>query len=156
MIASMTRTVSALSGEVGKQKEPAQLRPLDKWEKWAVLTFWVTGAILIAFSVIWYGGNNGAPGGTHSTLVSKLTTTMTVGTNKTVTETTYSDSFLIFTLTTGVLFLLAAGFYGRVRDITLGAVKVELEEDEAGGATPAKAGAAVPDGGRPAAAAKQP
>jgi hypothetical protein len=144
----VARTVSALAGEVkhaNGEKKPAPLRPFS-WIEWvSVALLIVLGILLTVGTLVWFGLSHKAGGGSFA---SKTVVTTGTGATQKVDETDYSDTIVIFALTLGATFVLAGTMYGRLRDITLGQLKIDLEDGQdgggggAGGAAGAGAGAA--------------
>ena len=125
-----TRTISAISGtakpaETGSPDPPA-LRPLDPWEKTAIWILIGAGLLLtvgtLCVFVFVHKGGSG--------FVSKAVTTSGTGSGAKVVETDYGDTVAIFAITAGAAFVLAGCLYGRLRDITLGALKVDVAADD--------------------------
>lgn len=122
--------IKSISAIAATSKAPAQsteavpLRKLDGWEQTAIVTFLVLGTLLTVGTLLWFGlAHNGGTGFVSKT----ITTTGTGSTTKTV-ETDYSTTIVVFALTTGAAFILAGGLYGRLRDLTLGNIKIDLDD----------------------------
>jgi hypothetical protein len=117
-----TQTPGAITSPATKL--PAPLTTSEKgWS--AVLV--VLGSLLIVGVLIWYAASTG---GELKSKESKVTEP--VGANATGTKTTetteYADTIVIFALTAGAGFLLAGAFYGRLRELKLGALTLGLTE----------------------------
>jgi hypothetical protein len=83
----------------------------------------VLGAALVLGTLVWFAVSTGGE------LVSKETLTSTTGDGASATETTeYSDAIVVFALTAGTGLLLAGAFYGRLRELKLGALTLGLGE----------------------------
>lgn len=122
------QTVSAIAGVTDAQKDneikPAPLRELDQWEKASALTLLIVGSVLTVGTLLWFGlGHEGGA------LVSKTVETTGEGATKKVVETDYSDAIVIFAMTIGGACVLAGALYGRLRDITLGNLKIDVVDD---------------------------
>jgi hypothetical protein len=120
-----TRTISAIAGDPKAQVagKPVPLRAYSDWEKASLVIFFALGIALTVVIVILF-----AHGIHGKAFLSKEITTEGSGEKQVVKETDYSDTFLIFGLTAAATLVLVAGLYGRLRDITLGKLKLELEE----------------------------
>ena len=62
-------------------------------------------------------------------MVSKTVETTGEGATKKVVETDYSDAIVIFAMTIGGACVLAGALYGRLRDITLDNLKIDVVDD---------------------------
>lgn len=128
------RTVNALAGEVATSREdptkkvPAPLRRYEKMDWVSICLLILIGSALIVGTLVWFGADHQGGGG----FVSKTVVTTGTGASQKVSERDYSDTVVIFALTAGSALLLAGCLYGRLRDITLGGVKVELDDDQGG------------------------
>jgi hypothetical protein len=114
----------------GQQTSPSTKlpAPLTTTEKlWSALLV-VLGVLLTVGVLIWFGATT--EGGGLKSKVTKITEP--VGQNPSgqkVTDTTdYADTVVIFALTAGAAFILAGAFYGRLREIKLGALTLGLGE----------------------------
>jgi hypothetical protein len=105
---------------------------LGGWEKLVATILFLGGAALIAAMLL------GFPSGDFTFKAKELKTVEEAGA-KTTSETDFADSVAIFVLTAGAGLMLAGAFYGRLREITLGAFKATLrgapveEKDETAG-----------------------
>lgn len=82
------------------------------------------GTVLTVGTLAWFGLAHG--GGTG--FVSKMVTTTGTGESTKVVETDYSTTIVIFALTTGAALVLVGGLYGRLRDLTLGKLKIDVDD----------------------------
>jgi hypothetical protein len=83
----------------------------------------VVGAGLVAGTLVWFGWSTGGE------LVSKETRATATADGASTTDTTeYSDEIVVFALTAGTGLLLAGAFYGRLRELKLGALTLGLGE----------------------------
>ena len=126
-------TVSALAATTkgGKTVPLAPLRPLNRIETASVILLMTLGTVLVVGVLGWFVAHDKTGG-----LTTKSITTTGSGASQVVQETDYTDTVLIFALTAGAAFVLSGALYGRLRDITLGGVKLTLSdssEDGAGG-----------------------
>jgi hypothetical protein len=102
--------------------------PLTESEKaWSAVLV-IIGFILIVGVLVWFAASTG-----DGKLKSKETTVtepagQTATGTKTTTTTEYADTIVIFALTAGTGFLLAGAFYGRLRELKLGALTLGLGE----------------------------
>jgi hypothetical protein len=124
------RSISAVAGSAKPADlaadGPPKLRPLDPWEKAAIRVLIGLGILLTVGTLGWFGLDHGVGGG----FVSKAVTTTGAGSSAKVVEKDYSDTVVIFALTAGVTLVLAGALYGRLRDITLGELKVDVDDTE--------------------------
>jgi hypothetical protein len=105
------------------------LRPMDTWERASAILLMALGVILTLGTLVWFGLDHKGGGG----FVSKVTETDASDSTQRSTVTEYSDTVVIFALASGAGLILAGGLYGRLRDFTLGPLKVgvaELPKDE--------------------------
>jgi hypothetical protein len=128
----MSRTVSALQGEAVTKDDgksaPIALRPFDRWEIATVWFLIVFGALLILGTLLPFELSH------RGGLVTKMTTTAVSGTTTKGTETDYDGTVVVFAITVGAAFLLTGTLYSRIRDITLGALKIDVGDE--GGSKP--------------------
>lgn len=97
---------------------------MDCWEKWSSAILMLSGALLTLGVLAWFGLDHSGGGG----FVSKVTEASGAGATQKTTTTEYSDTVIIFALATGAALLLAGGLYGRLRDLTLGPLKMGFAE----------------------------
>ncbi len=103
-------------------KPPEKLGPFE----------FIAAAVLVAvgaFLVFWTVKNVTGPEGAG--LLSKtVTTTKEAGENAATTtdEKNYADTFAIFALTAGAALIVAGAFYGRIRELKLGALSAQFGE----------------------------
>ena len=123
-----TRTISAAAGTAkpadAGSTDPPPLRELDPWEKAAIHILIGSGLLLTIGTLVLFVLVHKGGGG----FVSKSVTTTGTGSSAKVAETDYGDTVAIFALTTGAAFLLVGCLYGRLRDLTLGALKLDVSE----------------------------
>ena len=101
--------------------------PLTGSEKLWQLALFITGALLILGILVWFGLST--DGGGLTSQVSESTEPVGGGTGtKETTTTNYADTVVIFALTLGGALILAAAFYGRLRELKLGGLTLGLGE----------------------------
>ena len=99
-------------------KTPETLSRAETGLAWALVFL---GVALIVGVLIWFGATT-----PDSNLVSKTVETTEEGGAKTITETDYAETVVLFALTIGAAFTLAGAFYNRLREITLGGVILKV------------------------------
>jgi len=106
-------------------KLPAPLTTAKRW--WSALLV-VLGCVLVVGVLVWFGFSTDG-GGLKS---KEATTSEPVGQQasgmKTSKTTDYADTIVIFALTAGAAFVLSGAFYGRLRELKLGALTIGLGE----------------------------
>lgn len=108
--------------EVGQSKTPEKLSDAEKFLAGVML---VLGVLLTVGTLAWFASS------TDGTLKSKEKVTKEpVGPEatgeKSITETDYADTVVIFSLTLGGVLILAGAFFGRIREIRLGTATIAM------------------------------
>src|SRR5436190_2404111 len=112
-------------------KLPAPLTVTE--QAWSAVLV-IIGSLLTVGVLIWFGLSTDDGG-----LKSKVTTVtepagqtassgQTAAGTKTTTTTDYADTIVIFALTSGASLILAGAFYGRLRELKLGALTFDVGE----------------------------
>ena len=119
-----------MASEAGAPTSPSTKlpAPLTQAEQGWTAVLVILGAMLTVGVLIWFGLSTDDGG-----LKSKVTTVtepagQTTSGTKTTTTTDYADTIVIFALTAGAALVLAGAFYGRLRELKLGALTLGVGE----------------------------
>jgi hypothetical protein len=105
-------------------KTPNKLSTTEKW--WSALLV-VLGSLLIIGILVWFGASTD-DGGLKSKVTKVTEPSGQQAGNKTTETTDYADTVVIFALTVGAALVLSGAFYGRLRELKLGALTVGVGE----------------------------